>query len=86
MKSRQKLLVELKAKLVDKLFILVSGKTSQGVMDNFKEDAHCRKELNLLRKYLSEIDYANINPNKWTTDKEKNDQIKQSASQLQHQS
>ena len=30
-------LASIKAKLVDKLFILVNGKTSQGVMDIFKE-------------------------------------------------
>ena len=70
-----KALVELKAKLVDKLFILVSGKTSQGVMDNFKE-VLIPKGAKFTQKTLSEIDYSNINPNKWTTDKDKNDQIK----------
>jgi DNA-directed RNA polymerase subunit beta len=54
---------------------LVSGKTSQGVMDNFKETL-IAKGAKFTQKTLSEIDYANINPNKWTTDKEKNDQIK----------
>ena len=73
--EQSKALVELKAKLVDKLFILVSGKTSQGVLDNFKE-ALIPKGAKFTQKILSEIDYANINPNKWTTDKEKNEQIK----------
>ncbi|MDQ3051879.1 MAG: DNA-directed RNA polymerase subunit beta [Bacteroidota bacterium] len=73
--EQQKALVELKAKLVDKLFILVSGKTSQGVMDNFKE-VLIPKGAKFTQKTLSEIDYSNINPNKWTTDKDKNDQIK----------
>ncbi len=73
--EQQKALIELKAKLVDKLFILVSGKTSQGVMDNFKE-VLIPKGAKFTQKTLSEIDYSNINPNKWTTDKDKNDQIK----------
>ncbi|HMT29753.1 MAG TPA: DNA-directed RNA polymerase subunit beta, partial [Bacteroidia bacterium] len=73
--EQAKALVELKAKLVDKLFILVSGKTSQGVLDNFKETL-IPKGAKFTQKILSEIDYANINPNKWTTDKDKNDQIK----------
>src|SRR6188768_2934704 len=73
--EQHKALVELKAKLVDKLFILVSGKTSQGVMDNFKE-VLIPKGAKFTQKTLSEIDYSNINPNKWTTDKDKNDQIK----------
>jgi len=67
---------ELKAKLVDKLFILVSGKTSQGVTNIFKE-VLVPKGAKFSQKTLSEIDYSNINPNKWTTDKDKNDQIKQ---------
>jgi DNA-directed RNA polymerase subunit beta len=74
--EQNKAVVELKSKLVDKLFILVSGKTSQGVMDNFKE-VLIPKGAKFTQKLLSEIDYSNINPNKWTTDKDKNDQIKQ---------
>jgi len=70
-----KAVTELKSKLVDKLFILVSGKTSQGVMDNFKE-VLIPKGAKFTQKLLSEIDYSNINPNKWTTDKDRNDQIK----------
>ena len=70
-----KALVELKNKLVDKLFIMVSGKTSQGVMDNFKETL-IPKGAKFTQKILSELDYSNINPNKWTTDKDKNEQIK----------
>ena len=44
-------------------------------MDNFKETL-IAKGAKFTQKTLSEIDYANINPNKWTTDKDKNDQIK----------
>ena len=74
--EQNKAVAELKSKLVDKLFVLVSGKTSQGVMDNFKE-VLIPKGAKFTQKLLSEIDYSNINPNKWTTDKDKNDQIKQ---------
>ncbi len=67
---------ELKEKLIDKLFLLVSGKTSQGVIDIFKE-VIIPKGAKFTQKMLSEINYETINPDKWTTDKEKNDQIKQ---------
>lgn len=73
--DQNKALAELKSKLVDKLFILVSGKTSQGVLDNFKETL-IPKGAKFTQKLLSEIDYSNINPNKWTTDKDRNEQIK----------
>ncbi len=67
---------ELKARLVDKLFILVNGKTSQGVKDYLNVDV-IAKGAKFTLKQLQEIDYLNINPNKWTTDKKKNDSIKQ---------
>ncbi len=70
-----KAVAELKAKLVDKLFILVSGKTSQGVINLYKE-AVIAKGAKFTQKSLSEIDYSIINPNKWTTDKDKNEHIK----------
>ena len=66
---------ELKAKLIDKLFILVNGKTSQGVKDYYNVDV-IAKGAKFTQKVLQDIDYMQINPNKWTTDKEKNDQIK----------
>ncbi len=67
---------ELKGRLVDKLFILVNGKTSQGVKDYLNVDI-IPKGSKFTLKQLQEIDYLNINPNKWTTDKKKNDQIKE---------
>ncbi len=67
---------ELKARLVDKIFILVNGKTSQGVKDYLNVDI-IPKGAKFTLKQLQEIDYMNINPNKWTTDKKKNDSIKQ---------
>jgi DNA-directed RNA polymerase subunit beta len=67
---------DLKARLVDKLFILVNGKTSQGVKDYLNVDV-IPKGAKFTLKQLQEIDYLNVNPNKWTTDKKKNDSIKQ---------
>jgi DNA-directed RNA polymerase subunit beta len=66
---------ELKSKLIDKLFILVNGKTSQGVKDYFNAEV-IPKGTKFTQKILQEIDYLNINPGKWTTDKSKNEVIK----------
>ncbi len=73
--ERDKDLAELKTKLVDKLFQLVNGKTSQGVYNNYKEEI-IPKSAKFTVKLLQGIDYASVNPNKWTTDKDKNNQIK----------
>jgi DNA-directed RNA polymerase subunit beta len=75
-KDFNKELASLNAKLVDKLLVLVSGKTSQGVYNNFKQLV-VPKKTKFTQKILSSVtDYVNINPNKWTTDKDKNDSIK----------
>jgi DNA-directed RNA polymerase subunit beta len=66
---------ELKSKLIDKLFILVNGKTSQGVKDYFNAEV-IPKGTKFTQKILQEIDYLNINLGKWTTDKSKNEIIK----------
>lgn len=64
----------LRAKLEEKLYELVTGKTSQGVKDYFGTEV-IAKGLKFTLKQLQEIDYLNINPSKWTTDKDKNDLI-----------
>ncbi len=64
----------LRAKLEDKLFTLVNGKTSQGVKDYYGGDI-IGKGIKFTLKQLQDIDYLSINPSKWTTDKEKNDMI-----------
>ncbi|HNY06532.1 MAG TPA: DNA-directed RNA polymerase subunit beta [Bacteroidales bacterium] len=66
----------LKTKLVDKLLILVSGKSCQGIYNNFKDEL-IPKKAKFTQKLLMGIDYSNVNPNKWTSDKEKNDLIKE---------
>ena len=73
--SQRKEVTVLKDKLVDKLIVLLNGRTSQGVFNNFKEQV-VPKKAKFSQKILIGIDYANINPNKWTTDKERNEMIK----------
>ena len=62
---------ELKSILVDKLFSIVSGKTSQGVYNNFREDV-IPKGTKFTLKLLNSIDYTDISASGWTTDKAKN--------------
>ena len=66
---------ELKGKLVDKLIVLVSGKTSQGVYDNYGEPIIAKKSK-FSQKLLMSVDYLHVNPTKWTTDATKNEMIK----------
>ena len=65
----------LKEKLIEKLFFIVNGKTSQGVSDLFGQEIIPRG-VKFTQKMLTEIDYLNINANKWTTDKKKNETIR----------
>ncbi len=67
---------DLKMRLVDKLFILVNGKTSQGVKDYLNVDI-IPKGTKFTLKQLQELNYLSINPNRWTTDKKKNETINQ---------
>ncbi|WP_188748809.1 DNA-directed RNA polymerase subunit beta [Parapedobacter defluvii] len=71
-----KALKTLKDKLVDKLFTIVNGKTSQGVYNVYKE-LLVPKGAKFTQKILSDLEYNNINPTGWTTDDDKNELIKQ---------
>ncbi len=64
----------LNEKLVDKLFILVNGKTSQGVNDFLNVEIIPKGKKFVLKK-LKEIDYLNINPREWTTEDKTNSLI-----------
>ncbi|MEZ5198745.1 MAG: hypothetical protein R2764_20870 [Bacteroidales bacterium] len=75
-KEFQKKADELKNKLIDKLNIIVNGKTSQGVYNKYKEEI-IPKKAKFTQKMLLGIDYMNVNSSKWTTDKAKNDLIKE---------
>ena len=67
-------IVALRQKLEDKLFTLVSGKTSQGVKDYYGTEV-ISKGVKFTLKQLQEIDYLTVNPSKWTTDKDKNNLV-----------
>ena len=67
---------DLTGKLIDKLFILVNGRTSQGVK-NYLNVEVVSKGVKFTQKLLQEIDFMNVNPNKWTTDKDRNETVKQ---------
>ena len=60
---------------VDKLFYLVNGKTSQGIKDYLGTEL-VAKGAKFTQKVLFEIDYMNVQLDKWTTDKSKNDLIR----------
>ncbi|WP_240527114.1 DNA-directed RNA polymerase subunit beta [Candidatus Sulfidibacterium hydrothermale] len=66
---------ELKNKLVDKLTVLVSNRTSQGVTNVYGEIVVPTK-TKFTQKILHSLDYININASKWTTDPAKNELIK----------
>ena len=66
---------ELKEKLVDRLLIILAGKTSNGVYTNHKEEL-IPKKVKFTSKALKAIDYTEVSPNKWTSDKETNNLIK----------
>jgi DNA-directed RNA polymerase subunit beta len=73
--KHEKAIKDLKNLLVDKLFEIVNGKTSQGVYNVYKE-LLVAKGVKFTQKILLELEFSNINPTKWTTDDDKNDQIK----------
>jgi len=74
--QHNKALKSLKDRLIEKLFTIVNGKTSQGVYNVYKE-LLVAKGAKFTQKILTDLDYANINPTGWTTDEEKNELIKQ---------
>ncbi|MBW1298787.1 DNA-directed RNA polymerase subunit beta [Aquimarina litoralis] len=58
----------LKAELVDKLFVIVGGKTSQGVINDLGEEV-LPKGKKFTQKMLNSVDdYAHLTKGTWTTD------------------
>jgi DNA-directed RNA polymerase subunit beta len=72
----EKTIAELQSRLVEKLFSIVNGKTSQGVSNNFNEEI-IKKGTKFTQKSLQGLDYTNLNPSGWTTADQKNVHIKQ---------
>ncbi|OFX18950.1 MAG: DNA-directed RNA polymerase subunit beta, partial [Bacteroidetes bacterium GWA2_31_9] len=65
---------DIKVSLISKLFDTVNGKTAQGVKDYYSADV-VAKGVKFTQKVLQDIDYLSVNPNRWTTDKTKNELI-----------
>jgi len=73
--KHDKAVKDLKNTLIDKLFEIVNGKTSQGVYNVYKE-LLVPKGVKFTQKILVDLNYENVNPTKWTTDDDKNEHIK----------
>jgi DNA-directed RNA polymerase subunit beta len=58
---------ELKSRLVEKLWVLLQGKTTTGIRDYFGAELYA-KGAKFSQKMLSEIDYQNLSADKWTGD------------------
>ena len=67
---------ELKEKLIAQLLVILNGKVSNGVYTNHREEL-IPKKVKFTAKTLKTIDYTEVSPNKWTTDKETNALIKE---------
>ncbi|MDH6251092.1 DNA-directed RNA polymerase subunit beta [Chryseobacterium sp. H1D6B] len=68
---------DLRNTLIEKLNILVSGKTSQGVQNDLEEEV-ISKGVKFTHKLLTSVeDYVNISGADWTVDNDKNELIKQ---------
>lgn len=67
--------VELKDKLIDKLFVIVDGKTSQGVMNDLGEEV-LPKGKKYTKKMLQAVeDFAHLTKGQWVSDDETNDMV-----------
>ncbi len=72
--DHQKSVANIKYQLIEKLFELVNGRTSQGVSNILGEEV-ITKGTKFTQKLLEKVDFSEVNPGNWTTDKDKNEQI-----------
>jgi DNA-directed RNA polymerase subunit beta len=72
----EKNVVKLKEQLVQKLFKLLNGKTSQGVRSVYGEDL-ISKGTKFTLKNIGSLDFDTVNYDGWTTDNERNETIRQ---------
>lgn len=72
--DHEKTVASIKNTLIDKLFTVVNGKTSQGVINVYNEEL-IPKGVKFTQKNLGDLDYTNVNADNWTTDKAKNQLI-----------
>ncbi len=73
-KEQNEELKELKNQVVQKLFKLVNGKTSQGVFNHYREE-FIKKGIKFSQKALEKVEFEVVNPKGWTTDEELNKSI-----------
>lgn len=74
-KEERIILEDFRLKLIEKLFILVSGKSSSGVFNYLSEEI-IPKGVKFTQKVLNEIiEYGSLMPNNWTSDETRNKQI-----------
>ena len=66
---------DLKNQLVEKLFTLISGKTSQGVFNDLGEEVLPKGKKFTLKMLNSVEDYAHLTQGSWTTDKTLNKSV-----------
>jgi DNA-directed RNA polymerase subunit beta len=66
---------DLKDRLVEKLFALISGKTSQGVFNDLGEEVLPKGKKFTLKMLNSVEDYTHLTQGSWTTDKNLNKQV-----------
>ena len=68
---------DLRNSLIEKLTVLVNGKTSQGVKNDLDEEI-ISKGVKFTQKLLTSVeDYVNVSGSDWTVDNDKNELIKQ---------
>ena len=67
--------VELKDKLIEKLFNIVNGKTSQGVMNDLGEEVLPKGKKYSLKMLNSVEDFAHLNKGQWVSDDDTNKMV-----------
>ncbi|GHT79944.1 DNA-directed RNA polymerase subunit beta [Bacteroidia bacterium] len=68
-------IAEYRAILTEKLFSILSGKTTAGVHDYFGVEV-LPKGTKFSQKILNEIDYEHVNATQWTTEADKNELVR----------
>lgn len=74
-KEYDKLFGDLKEKLLQKLSVILDGKTSNGVYTLIREEV-IKKGVKFTRKSLERLNFIELNPADWTKEEEVNSQIK----------
>ena len=60
--------------LLEKLMVLIKGKTSQGIKDYYNKEI-VSKGIKFNEKLFENVNFLEVSPKKWTTDKRKNNMI-----------